>query len=62
MLKLWLLRAHRRWLHHAIASARQSMADAAESEAVFCEELKRTEAAIAMAKAERRMSRYRVLP
>jgi hypothetical protein len=60
MLRLWLLQAHRRWLHHAIASARQSMANAAESEAVFLAELARTEAAIAMAKAERRMSRYQL--
>jgi hypothetical protein len=62
MIRLLILRLHRRWLLHAIASARQSMADAAESEAVFCEELKRTEAAISLAKAERRMERYRVLP
>jgi flagellar hook-basal body complex protein FliE len=62
MIRLLILRLHRRWLHSALASVRQSMADAAESESAFCEELKRTEAAIAMAKAERRMQRYRALP
>jgi len=62
MLRLWILRLHRRWLHHAIESARQAMANAAESESVFTEELARTDAAIAMAQADRQMSRYRVQP
>ena len=62
MIRLFLLNLHRRWLHSALASVRQTMANAAESEAVFYEELKRTDAAIAMAKAERRMQRYRALP
>ena len=57
MIRLWILRWHRRWLIHALDSVRQTMANAAESEVVFQEELRRVQAQLAMAEVERR---YRV--
>ena len=54
MIRLLLLRIHRRWLLHALDSARQTMANAAESEQVFLLEIRRVQAEIACAETERR--------
>ena len=62
MIRLLLLRLRRRWLLHAIASARQTMANAVHSEQVFESELREVDAEIAAERAGRRMQRYRVVP
>lgn len=54
MIRLLILRWHRRWLLHALDSCRQTMANAEYSEAVFSERLRAVDAAIAMADLERR--------
>ena len=62
MLRLILLRLRRPWLLHALDSCRQTIVDAAHSEQVFESEIRAVDAEIAVARAERRMNRYRVMP
>jgi hypothetical protein len=60
MIRILLLHLQRRWLAAAVENARQAEADAYESQRIFAAELARTEARIALAKAEQKMQRYRV--
>ena len=59
MIRLLLLSMRRRWLLSAIENTRHTQALAQDSEAVFRAELRQVDAAIAVARLERR---FRVAP